>query len=119
MKDSTRARVVAVVTSAFKKTSVSSVYDHQAGQHRRVSADAFQDKVSGYDHDSSTHFAGGGSSNLNFYDYETSSHVLLKLEEDKFSGYDYYTQSHFQGTVSKNSVSFYDHETGQHYMFST
>jgi hypothetical protein len=118
VKDSTRARVSAAVASAFKKARVSSVYDHQAGKHRQVSADTSQGTVSGYDHDTSTHFVGGGSSNLNFYDYETSTHVLLRLEGDKFSGYDYHTQSHFQGTVSKNSVSLYDHEKGQHYIFT-
>lgn len=118
MKDSTRARVAAAVAAAFKKGKVSAVYDYQAGKHRNTSADAGSGKVTGYDHDTSSHFSGGGGSDLNFYDYETSSHVQLKLEGKKFSGYDYHTSSHFQGTINGNSISLYDHETGQHYNFS-
>lgn len=118
MKDSTRARVAAVVAAAFRKTSVSSVYDYQAGRHRFTSANASSGRVSGYDHDTSSHFS-GGSSDLDFYDYETSSHVQLRLEENRFSGYDYHTGAHFQGTISGNSITLYDYQTGQHYNFST
>lgn len=72
--------------------------------------------MKGYDYSSSTHFT--GANNLDFYDYETASHVQLSLEGNSFSGYDYHTGRHFSGTVNGNSISLYDYETGRYYDFS-
>ena len=118
MKDSTRARVAAAVSAAFKQKKVSTVFDYQSGKHRRTSADASNGKVTGFDYDSSTHFSGGGSGKLDFFDYDNSSHVQLKLDGKKFSGFDYHTNSHFSGTVSGSSISLYDYETGRYYNYS-
>jgi hypothetical protein len=117
MKDSTRARVAAAVAAAAKGKKVSSVYDYSAGQHRNASAELRNGNVKGYDYSTSSHFS-GGSRDLNFYDYETSAHVQLKLDGEKFKGYDYHTGAHFSGTVRGRSISLYDYETGQHYNFS-
>ena len=117
MKDSTRARVAAAVGAAVKQKRISGVFDYQSGKHRQASADVSHGKVTGFDYDSSTHFSGGGSKKLDFFDYETSSHVQLKLDGKKFSGFDYYTSSHFSGTISGNSISLYDYETGQYYNY--
>jgi hypothetical protein len=119
MKDSTRARVAAVVGAAAKKDHVSSVYDYNSGIYRRISANVERGCVSGFDYRTSTHLTGSGANNtLSFYDYETSSHVQLQLNGDQFSGFDYHTNSHFSGTINGNSISLYDYGTGQHYSFS-
>ncbi len=117
MTDSTRARVAAALAAAAKQRHVTGVYDYQAGRHRRASADASGSGVRGFDYDSGTHFSGGCEA-LNFFDYENSAHVQLKLEGNKVSGFDYHTSSHFSGTVNGSSISLYDYQTGRHYSFS-
>ena len=119
MKDSTRARVAAIVGAASKGQSVSTVYDCSSGGHRNTSVSISNGQVSGYDHTTSSHFSGGGGSgNLDFYDYETSKHVQLKMNGNNFDGYDYHAEKHFSGTVNGGSVTLYDYETGQHYSYS-
>jgi hypothetical protein len=119
MKDSTRARVAAIVGAASKGQNVSSVYDYSSGGHRNTSVSINNGQVSGYDYTTSSHFSGGGGSgNLDFYDYETSKHVQLKINGNNFEGYDYHSGKHFSGTVNNGAVSLYDYETGQHYNYS-
>lgn len=117
MKGTTRARVAAVVGAATKKQNVSSVYDYSTGSHRNTSVKVENGRVSGYDYNTSSHFS-GASSNLDFYDYDTSAHVQLKLNGNQFTGFDYHTGSHFSGSVNGSSISLYDYETGQYYNFS-
>ncbi len=118
MKESTRARVAAVIGAAINQQHVSGVYDHGSGSHRNVSASIKDGKVSGYDYDTSSHFSGVRSGDLGFYDYDNSTHVQLKLDGHKFTGYDYHTSNHFSGEVNGKSISLYDYETGQYYNFS-
>ncbi|WP_143331141.1 hypothetical protein [Burkholderia aenigmatica] len=114
MKDSTRARVAAVVGAAALDKKVSSVYDYGSGKFRTVSVHKRDDGgVSGYDFETSTHFSGGSADSLNFYDYQNARHVNLKLDGGKFSGYDYDSGFHFSGTVKSQSISIYDYETGR------
>ncbi len=119
MKDSTIARVAAIVGVAGKGQNVSSVYDYSAGGYRNTSVSITDGQVSGYDYTTSSHFSGGGGSgNLDFYDYETSKHVQLKMNGNSFNGYDYYSGKHFSGTVNGASVSIYDYETGKYHNYS-
>jgi hypothetical protein len=111
-------RVAAVVGAASKGKRVSSIHDYATSSDRQASAKDTNGRVSGYDYSTSTHFSGGGSNNLNFYDYETSSHVQLKLNSNTFSGYDYHRGKHFSGRVSGGSISLYDYETGQYHSYS-
>lgn len=120
MKESARARVAAIVRAAASGKAVSSVYDYLSSRHRTTSVTVSNGGVSGYDHDTSSHFSGsGGGGNLNFYDYETSNHVALKMNGSHFSGYDYHSGKHFSGSINGNAVSLYDYETGQHYNYNT
>ena len=118
IKESTRTRVAAVVGAAVAGKTVSSVYDYSASGHKNVSADVSGGRVTGYDYSTSTHFSGSGSTFLDFYDYETSKHVQLRLDGNKFSGYDYHSNRHFSCTVSGNSLSLYDYETSQRHTYS-
>ena len=79
-------------------------------------ADRFQ--VSGYDYTTSSHFSGGDSGNLDYYDYETSKHVQQKMNGNNFDVYDYHSVKHFSGTVNSGSVSLYDYETAQHFNYN-
>lgn len=120
MEDSTRARVASVLGAVVRDGKVSSVYDHSAGDHRSTTTRVENGKVQGYDYSTGSHFAGSNNSGtrLDFYDYDTSSHVQLRRDGNRFSGYDYHTGSHFSGTVNGRSISLYDHQTGQHYSYS-
>ena len=117
MKDTTRARVAAVVAAASRNRKVSSVFDYGAGSYRNASAEVRSGRVTGFDYGTSSHFTGSGSGKLDFFDYETSSHVQLKTDGDKFSGFDYHTGSHFSGTVRGNAIVVYDYGTGQHHNY--
>ena len=119
MKDSTRARVAAIVGAASSDQNVSSVYDHAAGRRRRTSVYIGNGRVSGYDCLTSSYFSGGsgGSGDLDFFDFETAKHVQLKITGNSFDGYDYHSGKHFSGTVCCGSVSLYDYETEHHYSF--
>ena len=118
MKDSARARVAAIVGAASKGKNISSVYDYSSGGHRNTSVSINGGQISGFDYTTSSHFSGGGSGNLDFYDYETSKHVQLKMNGNNFDGYDYHSGRHFSGTVNSGSVSLYDYETAQHHNYS-
>ena len=118
MKHELRARVASVVAAATSGANVNSVYDYSKNVHRQASVQINMGQISGYDYDTSTHFSGGGNGVLDFYDYETSKHVQLKLNGNQFSGYDYNSSSHFSGTANNRSITLYDYETSQHYNFS-
>jgi hypothetical protein len=119
MKDSTRARVAAVVGAAYKGNPVSSVYDYSSKTQRNTSVSISNGQIIGYDHMTSSPFSGGASAGiLDFYDHETKKHVQLKLDGSNFSGYDYNSEKHFFGTINGGSISLYDYETGKHYNFN-
>ena len=118
MKDTTRARVAAIIGADLKGQSVSSVYDYSSGDHRNISVSLNNGRVSGYDYTTSSHFIGdGGPGNLDFYDYETSNNVQLKMNGNSFFGYDYKSGKAFSGAVNEDSLTLYDYETGQHYRY--
>jgi len=118
VKETTRARVAAVVGAAANKKKISSIYDYSASCHRSISANIAHGKVEGYDYTTSTFFSGNSNNSLDFYDYGNSKHVNLKINGEKFDGYDYDTQKHFCGTVNGKSVSLYDYDTGKYYNYS-
>lgn len=116
MKDSTRARIVAAVT----KRNISSVFDCNAGAHRMTSVKVTDARVTGFDQTSGTHFSGSSTSieKLDFFDYETSAHVQLRLTEQSFTGFDYHTSSRYSRRVNGDSISIFDYQTSKHYNYS-
>ena len=70
MKESTRARVAAIVGAASSGRAISSVYDYSFGGYKTMTVSVNNGQVSGYDYGTSSHFSGGGGGgNLDFYDY--------------------------------------------------
>lgn len=120
MKNGTRARVAAVVAAAAQRNRVSSIFDYSSSSYRLATVSIDSGRVSGFDYSSSSHFSGSNASNdaFDFFDYETSSHVSLKVEGSSFSGFDYHTSSHFSGRVNGRSVSLYDYGTSSYYNFA-
>ena len=117
MKDTTRARVAAVIAAVARNRKVSAVFDYDAGSYRNASAEIRSGRVHGFDYGTSSHFSGRSPGKLDFFDYETSSHVQLKIDGDKFNGFDHYTGSHFSGSMRGSSVSVFDYGTGQHHNY--
>lgn len=118
MKDTTRARIAAIIGADSKGQSVSSVYDCASGEHKNISVSLNNGQVSGYDYTTSSQFMGdGGPGSLDFYDNETSNNVQLKKTGDSFFGYDYKSGKPFSGTIDEDSLTLYDYETGQHYQY--
>ena len=120
MKDSLRARVAAVVGAAATKRNVDSVFNYAVSKYQNTAVQINGLSINGFDYTTNTHFSGTGnkSGGLDFYDYETSSHVQLTLNNQQFEGYDYHTSSHYSGSINGNSISIYDYETQQNYNFS-
>lgn len=119
MKNSSRARTAAIVGAASTKMKVSSIYDHGKGGYISTSVEVNGNRFNGYDYTTSSHFSGGGSENLDYYDYENSAHVSLTIDQNsQFSGYDYDTRNHFSGKVNNRSISFYDYQTRKYYSYS-
>ena len=118
MKETTRARVAAIVGAAKNQKKISSIYDYSTSCHRNISASISNGKVEGYDYTTSSFFSGSSNNSLDFYDYNNSKHVNLKMNGNKFDGYDYDTKKHFSGTINGKNISLYDYDTGTHYNYS-
>jgi hypothetical protein len=120
VKDSTRARIAATVGATTKEKRISSVFDYADGRYHNASVKVSGGKVSGFDYSTNSHFAGGSrvDGKLDFFDYENSAHVQLRMNGKSFKGFDYHTSSHFTGRVSGRSISMYDYGTGRHYNYS-
>jgi hypothetical protein len=120
VKDSTRARIAATVGAAAREEKVGGVYDYAGGGHHNASVKVSDGGVSGFDYSTSSHFSGsnGPVGKLDFFDYENSAHVQLRINGRSFKGFDYHTSSHFTGSVNGRSISLYDYGTGRHYSYS-
>jgi hypothetical protein len=121
MKETTRARVVAVVSAVYLREDITSVYDNSISDHREIIASAANDEVAGYDHSTESHFTGIDDANkgsLDFFDYHNAKYVHLKLNGSSFDGYDYDTEKHFTGIIEARIVSLYDYETEEYYDYS-
>lgn len=117
MKQSTRAKVAAVIAAVMKGQKVSTVYDCSIGSYRNISSEVSEGRVTGYDYSTSSHFSSTSAGKLDFYDYETSTQVRLKVEGSDFLGYDCHSSQNFSGTIDGNTISLYEHETSQSYSY--
>lgn len=118
MQDRTRAKVAAIVAAASLKTQVVKVTDLEAGHVYRIRAMMRNDRIDGFDYHTEQHFKGMSGQSLNFYDYETQSHVHLKLVGRKILGFDLDTDTAFNGQVHGRLISLYDYEAEQTYRFT-
>ncbi len=119
MKEPARARIAAIVGAVSKGQNVTSVYDYNSGNYKKVSLSIKDDCFTGYDYTTYSHFSGSmEQGNLDFYDYETSSNVQIKLINNNFEGYDYFSGKHFSGTVNGDTVSLCDYENGHYFNFT-
>lgn len=75
-------------------------------------------RLDGYDLRSEKHFRGMSTESLNFYDYETQSHVHLKLLGRVILGYDLKTGTAFNGQALGRMISLYDYGTQQTYRYT-
>jgi len=118
MEDRTRAKIAAAVAAASLDTQVTRVIDLEAGHEYRIRAQMTHGRLDGYDYRSERYFKGMSSESLNFYDYETQSHIHLKLIGRIILGYDLKTKTAFNGQAFGRIISLYDYGTRQIYRYT-
>lgn len=118
MEDRTRAKVAAAVAAASMKTQVTRVIDLEAGHEYRIRAKMSFGRLDGYDYHTERFFKGLSDETLNFYDYDTQSHVHLKLIGQVILGYDLKTETAFNGRAYERMISLYDYGTRQIYRYT-
>ena len=106
MLSHTRAIVAASAYAVITGHKVAGLYDHAAGEHRRIAAECRGDRLQAYDGDRAVTF-GGTLPDL----YDDGDKVFVSLETDGASarGYDRGSSTFYDATVSDGLIQYYDH----------
>ncbi|EJL21175.1 hypothetical protein PMI02_05246 [Novosphingobium sp. AP12] len=98
-----------IAASAFALVSgrkVAGLYDHSAGQDRRIAAEGRGDQLQGFDGDRAVKF---GGTLPELYDAGDRTFVAFEIDGTKVRGYDRGSSSSFEAEVSDGVVQVYDH----------
>lgn len=108
-----RAMIAAAAHAFISGKKVAGLYDHAAGRHLRIAAEARGEHLQGFDGDRGAKF-GGSLPEI----YDTGDEVFVSLEIDGLTaqGYDRGSSSAFSITVTEPQVQLYDH--GQNAWFT-
>lgn len=109
MQPHTRAVVAASAHALVTGRKVAGLYDHMAGRHLRVAAEARGEHVQGYDGDRDARF-GGTIPELR--DVGDGASVHIEIEGAAVRGYDRNSSGHFTAEVTERLVQLYDHAEG-------
>lgn len=117
MNDAKRACVAMVCGMLNNKSrSYSSVYDYKRGRHCLFGAsNSGKNNIGVYDYDRKGFFQGTVP---NFFDYVTSSHMLIREEGEGIAGYDFQSGQFFTATFSNNIISIFDHEFSAYFHYA-
>ena len=110
----TRAMVAAAACAFITGKKVAGLYDHAAGKHLRIAAEARGEHLQGYDGDRDARF---GGTLPELYDTRDKAHVSLEIEGDTAKGYDRGSSSHYAVTVADRRVQLYDHSQSAWFVF--
>lgn len=114
MSPHTRAMVAAAAHAFIVHKKVAGIYDHSAGRHLRIAAEARGDQLQGFDGDRSVRF---GGSLPELYDAGDKAFVSLEIDGMSAKGYDRRSSSHYSVTVSDRLVQLYDHSQSTWFAF--
>ena len=106
MSPHTRALVAAAAHAFITGKKVAGLYDHTAGRHLRIAAEARGEHLQGFDGDRDARF-GGTLPELS--DVVTETYVSLEIDGDTAKGYDRSSSSHYSLTVTDRQVQLFDH----------
>ena len=107
--------MVAAATCAFiAGEKVAGLYDHAAGRHLRIAAEARGESLQGYDGDRSAKF---GGTLPELYDVGTGAFVSMEITGDEARGYDRASASAYTARVTDGVVQVFDHSVNAWFAF--
>jgi hypothetical protein len=114
MQPHIRAVIAAAAHAFVTGKKVAGLYDHAAGRHLRIAAEARAEHLQGHDGDRNARF-GGTLSELR--DAVTGAALNMEVVGDEVRGYDRSSSTHFSAKVSERLVQLYDHAEGTWFAF--
>jgi hypothetical protein len=119
MKDSIRAVIAYIAGRAITGKKAPSIYDDTQKKDINISGDVDAESANVYDYDDRCYIT-GKLGNLFHYGEKggEKGYVQMEFKGGKAKGYDYNSKCYYEATVSENSVSVYDYETGKHHQYS-
>lgn len=114
MQSHIRGVIAAASHAVVTGKKVAGLYDHAAGRHLRIAAEARGKRLQGHDGDRDATF-GGTLPELRDAADGASLHIVV--EGDEVRGYDRSSSGHFSATVSERLVQLYDHAEGTWFAF--
>jgi hypothetical protein len=106
MQPHTRALIAAATFAFATGKKVAGLYDHTAGQDRRIAAEARGNQLQGHDGDRDAKF---GGTLPDLYDMGDKAFVSLTIEGTKAQGYDRATAGFYTAQVTNGLVQVFDH----------
>jgi hypothetical protein len=101
-----RAMIAAAAHAFITGRKVAGVYDHAAGRHLRIAAEARGGHLQGYDGDRNARF---GGTLPELFDAVSKAAVSMEIEGAAARGYDRSSSSHYEANVSDRQVQLFDH----------
>ena len=114
MSPHTRAMVAATAHAFVNGRKVAGIYDHSAGRHLRIAAEARGEHLQGFDGDRSARF---GGTLPELCDAGDGAQVHMKVESTTARGFDRGSSGAFTAEVSERLVQLYDHAQGAWFTF--
>jgi hypothetical protein len=109
-----RAIIAASAHALVTGKKVAGLYDHTAGRHLQIAAEARAEHLQGYDGDRDSRF-GGTLPELR--DVAAGASLHMELQEGGARGYDRSSSGHFSAKVAEKLVQLYDHAEGAWFAF--
>jgi hypothetical protein len=114
MHPHTRAMIAASAHAFITGKKVAGLYDHTAGRHVRIAAEARGEHLQGYDGNRDARF---GGTLPELYDAADKSYVSMEIDGDTAKGYDRGSSRHYSVTVSDRQVQLFDHSENAWFAF--
>lgn len=114
MQPPLRAMIAAASHAFVLRRKVAGLYDHEAGRHIRVAAEAKGQHLQGYDGERDARF-GGTLPELRDMGEDATVHMTVQGTETR--GFDRGSASHFTTRVTEEQVQLYDHGAAAWFAF--
>lgn len=114
MSPHTRAMIAAAAQSFITGRKVAGLYDHAAGRHLRIAAEARGEHLQGYDGDRAARF---GGTLPELYDAGTGAYVSMEIDAMTARGHDRASSGDWSLTATDRQVQLYDHGEGAWFSF--
>lgn len=106
LRPHTRAMIAAAAHALIIGKKVAGLYDHSAGRHLRIAAEARGQSLQGYDGDRDARF---GGTLPELYDAGDKAQISLEIDGATVRGFDRSSSGHYSANVSDRQVQLFDH----------